>query len=167
MPTNPTLAAEANARNTLETQSAPRPETAPKPASREHAMPPLWRRLANLPLPLTREVRRKLPLYFLVRGPTRIAPAPIGAPLSETMRRRFEGAAIALWWPIGRALTLFWLWRDPPDRSTVVRWWREIEAAERSRESVPAATSFVGPSSTPSPEPAVGPSTQSEPTGAI
>lgn len=127
---------------TVETQSilarGPQP-TAAKPGD---TRPPLWRWLAMLRHPLTRAGRSKLPLYYFAASRTRIAPAPIGAPLAERMRRHCERAAIGLWWPIGKGLTLFWLWREGLDQRAVLVWWKAIAAGLENRKPVQPATSF-------------------------
>ncbi len=117
--------------NLPETGSTRAHEPQPNLERREHTTPPLSRLPAILLHPLTKVGRKNLPLYYLVRPPTQIAPAPNKASLSKKMRRRCEGAAIALWWPIGKALTLFWLWRDPPCPRTVLAWWQVQKADHR------------------------------------
>lgn len=114
--------------------------------------PPLSRLPATLLRPLSREGRALVPLYYLVTARTRIRRAPKAAPFSEKMRRHCEGAAIALFWPIGRALTLFWLWRDPPCLQSARLWWRANTAARHSHNPHAAPSPCAEPSSPPDQE---------------
>ncbi len=121
--------------NTCEREPRPNLELQPR------TKPPLSRLGAILLFPLTRAGRKNLPLYYLVRPPTRIGRAPRTAPLSEKMRRRAEAAAIVLWWPIGKVLTLFWLWRQPPSDEAVLAWWQSSKAAQDNHKLALPATS--------------------------
>ena len=96
--------------------------------NRPHAIPPLSRRAAILLYPLTKEGRRKLPLWYLVRQPYGIRRAPKGSPLGERMRRLFEALSISLWWPIGKALSIMLVWYEKPAPQAVLAWWKALDA---------------------------------------
>lgn len=116
--------------------AAPQNSAGQPPPPTPDAHPSARRRLLTLPArllrPLSREGRRSAPLWYLAVRPTLLNKAPTGAPWTERMARHCESAATALFWPIGRALTVWLLWLDPPCPCSVRGWWAANKAARHN-----------------------------------
>lgn len=90
---------------------------------------PSLRRQLRVPLyPLTRAGRRTRPGWYLAARHPEISAAPSSASPAEKMKRHIVMAAICLWWPIARLLTVFFLWRDGIHPRSSRVWYRALDA---------------------------------------
>lgn len=137
------------------------PHTSPLPAPRSTPGPngrttrSLRRFAARLLHPLTKAGAERLPLYYLVMPPLRPLPAPPGAPRADRTRRSCERAAIALWWPIARLLTLWRLWHHPPPLRVALGAWRVAATASHHHTTAAAHTGTAEPCAGPAQGPEV------------
>jgi hypothetical protein len=128
-----------------ETQIPHGPRDQSMPRNPSYTIPPLSERIAFLLRPLTKEGRRRRPLWYLVRGRIRIGKAPKGSPLGERTRRVLEDWATFLWWPIARVLSVALLLCDRPDPRIVRAYWKAIDAGPKSPEQFEAPNRYEVP----------------------
>jgi hypothetical protein len=111
--------------------------------------------------PLTARGRAKAPLFYLLQQTPRFLPPPKQWPLAERLSCRARGAAIALWWPIGRLLTgLLCLRYRPGLRAELASWFERIAPHPHRRETPPPSS---GPVVAAPPPPAPAPTTAAQP----